>query len=104
MNHCLWTELISMDVPAAPLRRMGATHIVSVALRCRPKPVDPQNMLSVVTRCFQIMNVRTEIANGGVTARRDSGLKCAMSVGTFRECERSDRSRRASRASGAAAI
>lgn len=60
MNHCLVDGMISMDVPAAPLRRMGATHVISVALPMPTESVDPQNMLSVVTRCFQIMTVRTE--------------------------------------------
>jgi NTE family protein len=60
MNHCLVDGMISMDVPAAPLRRMGATHVISVALPNPTETVDPQNMLSVITRCFQIMNLRTE--------------------------------------------
>lgn len=60
MNHCLVDGMISMDVPAAPLRRMGATHVISVSLPNPNETVDPQNMLSVVTRCFQIMNSRTE--------------------------------------------
>ncbi|HML16863.1 MAG TPA: patatin-like phospholipase family protein [Bryobacteraceae bacterium] len=60
MNHCLVDGMISMDVPAAPLRRMGATHVISVALPLPTETVDPQNMLSVVTRCFQIMTARTE--------------------------------------------
>jgi NTE family protein len=60
MNHCLVDGMISMDVPAAPLRRMGATHVISVSLPTPTETVDPQNMLSVVTRCFQIMNARTE--------------------------------------------
>lgn len=60
MNHCLVDGMISMDVPAAPLRRMGATRVVSVALPTPNETVDPQNMLSVVTRCFQIMTARTE--------------------------------------------
>jgi NTE family protein len=60
MNHCLVDGMVTMDVPAAPLRRMGATHVVSVALPTPMETVDPQNMLSVVTRCFQIMNARTE--------------------------------------------
>jgi NTE family protein len=60
MNHCLVDGMISMDVPAAPLRRMGATHVVSVALPAPVETVDPQNILSVVSRCFQIMNARTE--------------------------------------------
>ncbi len=59
-NHCLVDGMISMDVPAAPLRRMGATHVVSVNLPMPPEVVDPRNMLSVVTRCFQIMNSRAE--------------------------------------------
>lgn len=60
MNHCLVDGMISMDVPAAPLRRMGATHVVSVALPIPNETIDPRNMLSVVTRCFQIMTARTE--------------------------------------------
>lgn len=60
MNHCLVDGMISMDVPAAPLRSMGATHVVSVALPVPNEAVDPRNMLSVVTRCFQMMNARTE--------------------------------------------
>ncbi len=60
LNHSLVDGMIMMDVPAAPLRRMGATHVVSVALPTPNEAVDPQNMLSVVTRCFQLMNTRTE--------------------------------------------
>jgi NTE family protein len=60
MNHCLVDGMVSMDVPAAPLRRMGATHVVSVAIPMPTESVDPRNMLSVVTRCFQIMTARTE--------------------------------------------
>jgi NTE family protein len=60
LNHCLVDGMISMDVPAAPLRRMGATHVVSVNLPTPVEYVDPQNMLSVITRCFQIMTERTE--------------------------------------------
>jgi NTE family protein len=60
MDHCLVDGMISMDVPAAPLRRMGATHVISVALPTPTETVDPHNMLSVVTRCFQVMNARTE--------------------------------------------
>jgi NTE family protein len=60
MNHCLVDGMISMDVPAAPLRRMGATHVVSVSLPTPTEAVDPQNVLSVVTRCLQVMNARTE--------------------------------------------
>jgi NTE family protein len=69
MNHCLVDGMISMDVPAAPLRRMGATRVISVSLPTPNETVDPQNMLSVVTRCFQIMTARTES-----TWRRHSNL------------------------------
>ncbi len=59
-NHCLVDGMITMDVPAAPLRAMGVTHVVSVAIPVPTETVDPQNMLSVVTRCFQILNARTD--------------------------------------------
>ena len=60
MNHCLVDGMVSMDVPASPLRRMGATHVVSVPLPMPSETVDPQHMLSVVSRCFQIMTERAE--------------------------------------------
>ena len=60
MNHCLVDGMVLMDVPAAPLRRMGATHVVSVALPAPTETVDPRNMLGVVSRCFQIMTQRAE--------------------------------------------
>jgi NTE family protein len=69
MNHCLVDGMVSMDVPASPLRRMGATHVISVALPNPTETVDPKNMMSVVTRCFQIMTARTES-----TWRRHSNL------------------------------
>lgn len=57
MNHCLVDGMVTMDVPAAPLRRMGATHVVSVVLP--PTEMnDPQNAQSVVQRSFQIMTAR----------------------------------------------
>jgi len=59
-DHCLVDGMVSMDVPAAPLRRMGATHVVSVALPTPTESVDPQNMLSVISRSFQLMAERTE--------------------------------------------
>lgn len=60
MNRYLVDGMISMDVPAAPLRLMGATHVIGVAIPTPTETVDPRHMLSVVTRCFQIMNARTE--------------------------------------------
>jgi NTE family protein len=58
MDHCLVDGMVAMDVPAAPLRRMGATHVVSVMLPSPPETLDPRNMQSVVRRSFQIMMER----------------------------------------------
>ena len=60
MDRCLVDGMVSMDVPASPLRLMGATHVVSVVLPTPSETVDPQHMLSVLTRCFQIMTARSE--------------------------------------------
>lgn len=51
--------LISMEVPAAPLRSMGATHVISVALP-PAKSADPRNVASVMSRCFEILCARTQ--------------------------------------------
>lgn len=51
--------MVSMEVPASPLRRMGATHVISIGLP-NPEVVDPQSMFSVINRCFQILTSRTE--------------------------------------------
>jgi NTE family protein len=51
---------ISMDIPARPLRAMGAGKVVSVALPPPPVATDPGSMFAVVNRCFQIMQKRTE--------------------------------------------
>ncbi len=60
MDYCLVDGMVSMDIPASPLLRMGATHVVSVALPVPNERVDPQHMLSVVTRSFQILTARAE--------------------------------------------
>jgi NTE family protein len=52
---------MSTEVPAALLRRMGATHIVSVNLPIQQvSGPGPSNMFQVVNRCFQIMQARME--------------------------------------------
>jgi NTE family protein len=51
---------MSMEVPALLARKMGATHVVSVALPMQGPVVSPQNMLQVVNRCFQILQSRNE--------------------------------------------
>ena len=58
-SRCLVDGMVAMEVPAAPLRQMGATHVISVALPNASK-FDAANMLSVVNRCFQMMAVRSE--------------------------------------------
>jgi NTE family protein len=59
MDHCLVDGMVSMDVPAAPLRRMGATHVVSVMLPTPSAIIDPRSTQSVVQRSFQIMTQRS---------------------------------------------
>jgi NTE family protein len=51
---------VSMEVPAAPLLQMGADKIISVAIPNQEGDGDYGNMLSVVSRCFQLMSARTE--------------------------------------------
>ncbi|MBS1825884.1 MAG: patatin-like phospholipase family protein [Acidobacteria bacterium] len=51
---------ISMEIPAKALRDLGVTPTVSVALPPPPVSPDPSSVFSVVNRCFQIMQRRTE--------------------------------------------
>jgi NTE family protein len=51
---------ISMEVPALPVRRMGATRIISVGIQAPSIAADPRSVFAVVNRCFQIMQRRTE--------------------------------------------
>jgi NTE family protein len=59
-HHYLVDGAMTCEVPAPALRKMGATHIVSVCLPVNGDGYDPSNMLQVVNRCFQIMQTRTE--------------------------------------------
>jgi len=52
--------MVTMDVPAPPLRTMGATHVIAISLPSPAAAFDPQDMLSVVSRSFQILTQRTE--------------------------------------------
>jgi NTE family protein len=49
-----------MEIPALLARKMGATHVISVALPMQGPAVTPSNMLQVVNRCFQILQSRSE--------------------------------------------
>jgi NTE family protein len=51
---------VSMEVPAAPLLQMGADRVISVAIPNQEGTLDYGNMLSVISRCFQVMSARTE--------------------------------------------
>ncbi|MEO8027324.1 MAG: patatin-like phospholipase family protein [Bryobacteraceae bacterium] len=52
--------MVTMDVPAPPLRTMGATHVIAISLPSPAEAFDPQNMLSVISRSFQVLTQRTE--------------------------------------------
>jgi len=52
--------MVTMDVPAPPLRTMGATHVIAISLPSPAESFDPQNMLSVISRSFQVLTQRTE--------------------------------------------
>jgi NTE family protein len=69
---------ISMDVPALAVRGLGATRVVSVALRAPQVIDDPRNMLHVVNRCFQILQSHVE-----GPWRRASDIVLEPEVGDF---------------------
>jgi len=60
---------MSMEIPAALARHLGATHVISVHLPAQTGDKAPTNVFQVVNRCFQIMQTRTED-----TWRRESDL------------------------------
>ena len=60
LDHFLVDGMVTMEVPAAPLRRMGATHVVSVAPRGPYEAFDPRDRRSVVARSFAILTARNE--------------------------------------------
>ena len=51
---------MSMGVPAALARQLGATHVISVPLPAAVPGAVPSNMFQVVSRCFQILQSRLE--------------------------------------------
>jgi len=58
---------MSMGIPAPLARRLGATHVVSVTLPAASPAAPPSNLFQVVTRCFQIMQSRSEESWRGET-------------------------------------
>lgn len=51
---------MSMGVPAALARQLGATHVISVPLPPGTPATAPSNVFQVVNRCFQILQSRFE--------------------------------------------
>jgi len=51
---------MSMEIPAALARELGATHVIAVHLPARGAAAPPHNMFQVVNRCFQILQSRSE--------------------------------------------
>jgi len=51
---------MSVEIPAALARQLGATHVVSVYLPAPCTDVEPRNVFQVVNRCFQILQRRSE--------------------------------------------
>jgi len=60
MGRLLVDGAMSMEIPAALARQLGATHVISVHLPARNPFGPPSNMFQVVNRCFQIMQCRSE--------------------------------------------
>jgi NTE family protein len=51
---------MSLGVPAALARRLGATHVISVYLPAPDLAAQPRNLFEVVNRCFQILQTTCE--------------------------------------------
>jgi NTE family protein len=51
---------MSVEIPAALARQLGATHVVSVYLPAPSTSAQPRNIFQVVNRCFQILQGRSE--------------------------------------------
>jgi len=51
---------MSMEIPAALARELGATHVISVYLPVPSLDHEPRNVFQVVNRCFQILQGRSE--------------------------------------------
>jgi len=51
---------MSMEIPAALARQLGATHVISVHLPAHGPGAQPSNLFQVVNRCFQILQSQSE--------------------------------------------
>jgi NTE family protein len=59
-GRCLVDGAMSMGIPSALARQLGATHVISVHLPAAAPSASPSNMLQVVGRCFQILQSRVD--------------------------------------------
>jgi NTE family protein len=87
-NRLLVDGAMSMEIPAALARTLGATKVISVHLAMPALASGPTNMFQVVNRCFQIMQAQTE-----ENWRKQSDLVispdvCAMNWDAFNCAER----------------
>lgn len=69
---------ISVEIPAALARQLGATHVISVYLPASNPLAQPRNVFHVVNRCFQILHSRAEEG-----WRSDSDLVITPDVGAI---------------------
>jgi NTE family protein len=51
---------MSVEIPAALARQLGATHVISVYLPAPAPDGHPRNVFQVVNRCFQFLQSRSE--------------------------------------------
>jgi NTE family protein len=89
---------MSMEIPAELCRQLGATHVISVQLPARATGAQPNNMLEVIHRCFQILQSTSE--HGW---REETDLVIAPEVGAI-EWNGFTRSRELVQAGEAAAL
>jgi NTE family protein len=67
---------MSLEIPAALARQLGATHVISVYLPAPSPGAQVRNVFNVVNRCFQILQSRCE-----ENWRSESDLVIAPDVG-----------------------
>lgn len=63
VRHCgqlLVDGAMSVEIPAALTRQLGATHVISVYLPPPGAEIEPRNVFQVVNRCFQILQRQSE--------------------------------------------
>jgi NTE family protein len=59
-SQCLVDGAITMELPAEPLKRRGATHVISVYLPIEKTDQPPEHVFSVVNRTIQVMQQQME--------------------------------------------